>query len=229
MRSTVVRPSTAKDRLVIDSMVAKNNPATVPQKSQRKRTYRSGQAESGNGAHSAASDGNDFRPGLISAFILFHLIAIICWGLPWQARPVQTVNAILRPYMLWTGLFQSWNMFAPDPTPLNSYVKAVVITRDRHLKVWNFPRMEELNLSQRYRQERYRKFQEVLPDIANQALWPDVATHVARMFASEADPPDRVMLIRFSSPIDPARGESEESPAQPWDFYDDYIDPGDLK
>ena len=46
--------------------------------------------------------------------------------------------------------------------------------------------MEELSFRERYRKERYRKFEEVLQDQQNEALWPDVATHIARLLKSPA-------------------------------------------
>ena len=112
-----------------------------------------------------------FRRGAISTFILFHLIAITCWAVPTNFWLVAGVKELVRPYMLWTGLFQSWDTFAPDPLAVNSYVKAVVVTRDRRIHVWAFPRMEELSFSERYRKERYRKFAEVMLQEKNCLLY----------------------------------------------------------
>src|SRR6201996_6321113 len=120
------------------------------------------------------------RRGLISAFILFHLVAIACVAIPVKA--LAGAKDLFMPYMRWSGLFQSWDMFAPDPQSLNSHLKAVVITRDRHIKVWTFPRMEDLSYWQRFRHERDRKFAEVLPQPQFAPLWPDVARHVASFF-----------------------------------------------
>ena len=92
----------------------------------------------------------------ISVFILFHLIAITCWAVPWNVSAVRELKELIRPYMAWSGLYQSWDMFAPNPKSIDSYIKAVVFTKNRHIKVWTFPRMEELGFAERYQKERYR-------------------------------------------------------------------------
>jgi len=167
------------------------------------------------------------RRGAISVFILFHLIAITCMALPANFSALNTVRELVQPYMLWIGLFQTWDMFGPDPRATNSYVKAVVITQGHHMNVWAFPRMEELSFAEKYRKERYRKFLDVLPEPQNAPLWPDVAKHVAAQFSNQNDPPDKVLLIEFQSDIHP--GAAQESTPRPNVFYDDYVQPGDLR
>jgi hypothetical protein len=165
----------------------------------------------------------------VSLFILFHLIAITAWALPVNFSAVRDLREIIRPYMLWTGLYQSWDMFAPNPKSIDAYIKAVVFTQDRHMKVWTFPRMEELSFRERYPKERYRKFAEMLPDQKNEALWPGVAAHVARLFNNPIDPPDKVVLIEFRADIKPGANESSAPVPEPNVFYEGYVEPGDLR
>jgi hypothetical protein len=165
----------------------------------------------------------------VNIFILFHLIAITCWALPVNFSAVRDLREIIRPYMLWTGLYQSWDMFAPNPKSIDAYIKAVVFTQDRHMKVWTFPRMEELSFRERYPKERYRKFAEMLPDQKNEALWPGVAAHVARLFNNPIDPPDKVVLIEFRADIKPGTDESSAPVPAPNVFYEGYVEPGDLR
>jgi hypothetical protein len=165
----------------------------------------------------------------VSIFILFHLIAITAWAVPVNFLAVRELREIIRPYMLWTGLYQSWDMFAPNPKSIDAYIKAVVFTQDRHIKVWTFPRMEELSFGERYHKERYRKFAEMLPDQKNEALWPGVAAHVARLFNNPIDPPDKVVLIEFRADIKPGTDESSAPVPKPNVFYEGYLEPGDLR
>jgi hypothetical protein len=167
------------------------------------------------------------RRGAISAFILFHLFVITVVAIPLKA--FSGVKELVMPYMRWSGLFQSWDMFGPDPVKVNAYVKAVVISRDRHMQVWSFPRMEDLGLGERFRKERYRKFMEVLPQPQLAPLWPDVATHLARSLNNPADPPDKILLIEFQSDIHLGSDDSPESEARPNVFYEDYLPPGALR
>ena len=170
-----------------------------------------------------------FRRGVISVFILFHLVAITCMALPADFPPIRNIKDLVKPYMVWAGLFQTWDMFAPNPEAINSYIKTVVISRDRHMQVWSFPRMEELGFLERYKKERYRKFSDVLPQSQYAPLWPDVAAHAAKQFNSPSDPPEKVLLIDFQSDIHPGPGDAPDPAARPNIFYDDYLQPGALQ
>jgi len=181
------------------------------------------------GKAAPAQAGKSESRAAISIFILFHLVAITCWAIPTNFWLVQGVKELVRPYMLWTGLFQSWDTFAPNPPVVNSFVKAVVVTRDGHLHVWAFPRMEELSYSRRYREERYRKFAEVMLQPNNAAIWPDVAKHIVRMFSSQADLPAKVLLIQYQADITPGADGTPEPTPRPNVFYEDYVQPEDLK
>lgn len=189
----------------------------------------SGKATSRKRAEAEDSANHGLPRAAISIFILFHLIAITCWSVPVNSSAVRDLREIIRPYMLWSGLYQSWDMFAPNPKSIHSYIKAVVFTQNRHMKVWTFPRMEELSFGERYQKERYRKFAEMLPDQKNEALWPGIAAHVARLFNSQTDPPDKVVLIEFRSDIKPGADESYAPVPKPNVFYEGYLDPGDLR
>src|ERR1700739_325298 len=51
----------------------------------------------------------------INAFFLFHILAISCWALPLNNPLISSFRQLVRPYFIWSGLFQSWDMFSPDP------------------------------------------------------------------------------------------------------------------
>lgn len=167
-----------------------------------------------------------FRRAAINVFILFHLVAIACVAAPVDFAPVEIVRELVHPYFLWAGLFQRWDMFAPDPPTVNSYIKTVVISQDRHMRVWSFPRMEELSFAERYQKERYRKFSDVLPQPQMALLWPDVAGHVAGQFDNQTSALDKVLLIEFQSEMHP--GATTDPPYTPSIFYEDYVHPEPL-
>src|ERR1700761_8125294 len=78
------------------------------------------------------------RRGAIYAFILFHIWMIIVWTLPWTPAPLVIARRVVRPYMLWTGLFQSWDTFAPNPRSVDIYAKAVIFTQNHHIYTFSF-------------------------------------------------------------------------------------------
>lgn len=157
------------------------------------------------------------------------MIAILSWAIPLNVAPLPQIKQIVRPYLLWTGLFQSWDFFAPNPRPVNSYIQAVAVTQDHHMRVFNFPRMEQLSYAKRYREERYRKFAEVLCDPRYAALWPDVARHVARLLNNSTDPPQMVILMKFQAPIKYGLTPKQEPVPRPEFFYEYYVSGEDLR
>ena len=145
--------------------------------------------------------------------------------------PLRTAfMSMIRPYFLWSGLFQAWDMFAPTPKTVNARIEATVICKDGRVRTWKFPRMEQLGLADRYHRERYRKYVENLEDDKNAALWPDATRHLARLNNDPSNPPQIVILVRYWSDIVP-RGDSSHSP-QPEHaqiFYEYDVKPEDLK
>ena len=181
----------------------------------------------------SAQPGNSGSPGFlhgaISIFILFNIIAIFSWAIPLNVAPLPQIKEIVRPYLLWTGLFQSWDFFAPNPRPVNSYVQAAVVTQAHHMRTFEFPRMDQLSYGKRYREERYRKFAEVLCDPRYGALWSDVARHVARMEDNPADPPQTVILMKFQAPILYGMTSAQEPVPKPEFFYEYFVGNEDLR
>lgn len=180
-------------------------------------------------SQSTNAQGHGFLRGTISIFLLFNLIAITSWALPLNVPPLREIKELVRPYLLWTGLFQSWDFFAPNPKPVNSYMEAVALTKNRHTRVFDFPRMERLSFGKRYREARYRKFAEVVCDPRYAVLWPDVAKHAARLLNSAADPLQMVILMKFEAPIKYGVSQAREPVPKPQFFYEYYVSGEDLR
>ena len=90
--------------------------------------------------------------------------------------------------------------------------------------------MEQLSLTERYYRERYRKFAENLQDDRNSALWPDVARHLARLYANPANPPAIVMLIRYWSDITLGENGAQHRAAPRAHIFFEYtVQPEDLR
>jgi hypothetical protein len=156
---------------------------------------------------------------LLHALILAHLVAISIWSFTEPistTASVQKVRARISKYLYPTGLWQRWNMFAPDPPTHNVYVEAEVTLRDGRRVTWPFPRMRRLGIGQRALKERYRKWgqervwQDSHPD-------PTVATDAARFAARQVtgpeNPPRTVELVAYLSEIP---RPTPEQYARPW-------------
>ncbi len=167
----------------------------------------------------------------INVFLVFHLVAITCWSMPFAGPLVRVVRDSVRPYIVASGLFQSWDMFSPDPKGINSYLEAVVIYQDGSTQLWSFPRMELLDMPERYQKERYRKYEENLENNVNAPLWPDAARYIARLTSSAGHPAKTVMLVVRWSDILPPTADNPNGRG-PWQvnvFYTYAVKPEDLK
>jgi hypothetical protein len=165
----------------------------------------------------------------VNAFIIFHLIAILAWALPFNTLVIGKTKELISPYMLWSGLFQAWDLFAPDPRSINVYVDAEIILRDGQQRTWTFPRMEELGTVDKYFKERYRKWaNDNLRMDSYSALWPDAARYVARLNADKANPPRTVKLTRHWSTIVPPDAHQGDAAWQQYTFYTYEVKPDDL-
>ena len=170
------------------------------------------------------------KRGVISAFLAFHLVAITCWAVPLDTPLLLAIRNAVRPYFLWSGLFQAWNAFAPAPKAINSWVEAIVIYQDGRVATWKFPRMDQLSLSERYYRERYRKFIENLKEDSSVALWPDASRYIARLNNhAPSNPPEIVMLIRHWTDISPGASASSTQASHVQIFYEYKVQPQDLR
>jgi hypothetical protein len=166
----------------------------------------------------------------INLFLAFHILAIAGWCLPWNSLLAERFRVAIRPYMIWSGLFQAWDTFAPTPRSVNAYIEGTVILRDGQIRTWKFPRMEKLGFLERYYRERYRKFSENLPLERNAALWPEAGRYLARLHYDPANPPEIVMLIQYWSDIViQPNGTFQQGPLRAHVFWEHRFTPEDLR
>jgi hypothetical protein len=167
----------------------------------------------------------------ITAFLIWNLFAIVTWCVPLESPLIARARAFVRPYLVDIGLFQKWDMFAPDPSKINNYVGALIVYHDGTGALWTFPRMEKLGYIDKYLNERYRKYaNDCLFLDANAGLWPDAARYIARLNNRPENPVESVALVRYWW-IVPPPGPNGEVPELPWNHYMFFkydVQPGDL-
>jgi hypothetical protein len=169
------------------------------------------------------------REAVISGVILFHLLALVIWCFDMQAVPRTRIGMGLARYMVFSGLYQGWDMFAPDPLSVNSYLEADITYWDGRMQVWRFPRPQDVGYFDRMFTERYRKWaNERLRDDDNAALWPDAARYIARLNNNPKNPPATVSLVRYWSEIAPP-GSGRPEPWHRYVFFRYTVAPADLR
>ena len=166
----------------------------------------------------------------INAFLVFHILAATCWCMPIDSPLIPLCKNLVRPYLLWAGLFQSWDMFAPIPKGANTYIEANLIYRDGAKKIWTYPRVEQMSLREKFFKEHYRKFAESLQRDELDELLPDAARHIARSNSSPDNPVTTVILVQKISFIVPyPHGSYVPAPLQTHILLGYGVQPEDLK
>jgi hypothetical protein len=166
---------------------------------------------------------------IVNVFISVHLVFLLIWTLPFNARWDLRAKSIIAPYMNLSGLNQGWNLFAPEPQSINAYLVAEIAYRDGQSKTWKFPVPQDFGIFRRYFMARQLKWSaDNLRLDDNHALWPDAARYVARLNNQPDNPPVAVTLIRHWSFIPPPQSGQPETWSQ-FAFFKYTLLPGDLQ
>ena len=146
----------------------------------------------------------DWRRLSLNLFVIFHLSVLFVCGMPGTFPLKEKAAQFLRPYALRMGLWQSWDMFAPEPLTLNAYLEAEVEFSDGSTRIWTFPRVSEMGVIDKMINERYRKWAVDNIRLDKHSLfWADTARYVARKTNTvPGNPPQKVFLWRYWHPIE---------------------------
>lgn len=132
-------------------------------------------------------------------------------------------------YMETTGLWQYWDMFAPNPSALDYWIDAKVTLKNGESVIYDYPRMKKMGLVQKYLKERYRKYTERLNDNSYAWKWPHTSYWVAaHVWTDPNNPPVKVVLRRHWIDVQPP-GKVTKSTYTDADFYSMYVDANVLK
>ncbi|HEY0868439.1 MAG TPA: hypothetical protein VGE01_13725 [Fimbriimonas sp.] len=187
-------------------------------------------------------------PPWVKALVALHVVAITVWCLPNPPDSVQNGSrppagtdhllvfgqerlkelSPIRVYVLSTGMWQYWDMFAPNPTQMDLYGSAEIVYRDGTVRPYRYPRVHDYPIARKYLKERYRKFFERVRPDDNSWLWPTFADRIALLSARDpANPPVRVRLRRHWLPVAPP-GFTQQKEYSSFMFYEQAVDPEDL-
>lgn len=156
-------------------------------------------------------------PLWLKLLVGFHIIATLSWSIPQSAPGVRNgsqspqgpdgwvmyINDVyvktspIQQYVLSLGLWQSWDMFAPNPSAKDIWADAVVLRKDGTQTTFQYPRIYLETIPWKYVRERYRKYYERADQESNSYLWEPFAKRVAFLSNTDpANPPVQVILRR---------------------------------
>lgn len=160
---------------------------------------------------------------LVKIGIIVYLFLVLSWSLP--PAPTAMMNGMIKPsvtnvlsnpadwilyanakfkqqsptsrVVMWSGLWQYWDMFAPNPASVDIYLDSYVEYADGSTREVMYPRMYELPLGEKYLMERYRKYVERVNGDEYYEKWPQLATWMAaRAWTDPDNPPVHIRMRR---------------------------------
>ena len=183
-------------------------------------------------------------PIWVKIFVGLHIFAITAWCLPKPPDPI--LNGTVPPrgsdwllfgnyryvktfpplidYLMVTGFWQYWDMFAPNPASADFYADAIVTYRDGSTKIYNYPRIEKMPVGEKYVSERYRKFFERVRQDEFSYLWPAFGQVIAqKMDVDPKNPPVSVKIRRNWIDVQPP-GTPQWKSYRGFIFFDYIVD-----
>jgi hypothetical protein len=137
-------------------------------------------------------------------------------------------NSPLKFYLLFTGFWQYWDMFSPNPSSIDFYGSASITYRNGTKSLYTFPRMYTMGIPQKYVSERYRKFYERAHLEKNSWLWPTFAQRVALINDTDPNnPPVQVVLTRHWMVV-AEPGKPQQKDYHSYDYYTYMVDQNKL-
>lgn len=192
---------------------------------------------------------------VVQILVLTHLVLITSWSLP--QPPPALENGSVQPsprtivsnpvaWGLWTnqrfrtsppvqttmltfGLWQYWDMFAPDPSRLDIWLDAEVVYADGSTKIVPYPRMSQMPIHEKYFMERFRKYVERMNGEQYDFKWPALSQWMAlKAWTDKDNPPVAVTMRRHWRDIAPYPQETSPLYAQ-FAFHTHAVDQAKLK
>jgi hypothetical protein len=152
----------------------------------------------------------------VKLLVFFHVFAITSWSLPIPAKAVLNGSAPaafpsewllynnelyikhspIQLYLLSLGLWQSWDMFSPNPANADMYGTVDLILKNGQVVHYQFPRMYTLSRLAKYSKERFRKFFEHASNDDDSYLWPDFVKRI--IYLTKQDPANPIVKVNLN-------------------------------
>jgi hypothetical protein len=150
------------------------------------------------------------RRWAVSAFVLFHLSALMMWTMPFCAIKAQ-LQYPYRYYVLPLGLWQWWAIFAPDPMKSSMTLNAEVVDAKGMRYTYEFTRLADLAWWQKFPRYRNCKFTANMLVDEYKTHRTFTARHVVRQLGlgEEAFPLWVGLYVELKDAPPPGTGESD--------------------
>ena len=161
-----------------------------------------------------------------TALVAAYALAAFSWTMPASLFPPKPfIDRLTAGPFLLLGLWQSWDMFSPDPRTADICVGMRCTDRDGTTDRRMLTDMVAMDFFERWRKDRWRKyFNDHLRLDDERVLWQPFAEYAVRRLRDEGSDPMSIELVRWWRPSDPAirpelRADVRQSPWQSYIFH----------
>jgi hypothetical protein len=143
----------------------------------------------------------------VSAFVIFHLSALSIWTIP-PCIIKERCTPFIQYYVLPTGMWQWWAIFAPDPIRNTMVMDAEIIDARGMRHIFEFPRLGDLPWWQkvpRYRQPKFTANMVVPEYIPHRKF---TAKHAVRQMGLKPEAYPLVVSLYYHVTDSPAPGST---------------------
>jgi hypothetical protein len=134
-----------------------------------------------------------------------YALAAFSWTMPVELFPPKRIlDPMSLPFMRACGLWQSWEMFSPDPRRDDIRVEVRFVNRDGTSHRLMLTAMNAMGYGERVQKERWRKyFNDHLRLDDERRLWQPFAEFVVRALRNEGQDPASIELVRWWRAAEP--------------------------
>lgn len=143
---------------------------------------------------------------VVNVFIAGYVFLTLAWTAP-EGAPLRRFIAPFSRWVRWSGLWHSWNMFAPDPLSATRYLVVEIVLRSGAVLLWQAPRVDDQPILRAFRQMRHTKYQSALFQKNQAYLRGPLVQYMLAKYDFADDPPVEVRLVcmqRAVAPEDPS-------------------------
>jgi hypothetical protein len=155
-----------------------------------------------------------------------YLVAALSWTMPKAYFPLKDeLNAVISTPMVFFNIWQSWEMFAPNPRGDDIWTDVVYTRSDGQEGRWILTKMSDMPWIERWQKERWRKyFNDHLRTDGAKFLWKPFAEFTAARLKSESVDATTITLRRWWRPAGHPVSRSLKPGVRvdPWNHYDFY-------
>jgi hypothetical protein len=145
-----------------------------------------------------------FKEIALSCVIAFYLYQAIASISP-DSSLKEAITDPVKNYWNFVGLTQNWALFSPIIRNINYHAATTITFENGEILLWQLPRMDRLDLYQRFRLEKFRKWDvDSLPWPDYKSFWPDFARCAGRLYYSPTNKPKQCSLFYEYTEIPPA-------------------------